>query len=465
MVRAKSFIAIILVSIIGVAPGFSSCNSSSSIGNEIVNDSISVTIDTSYTVTGVTISDSVVLSRTINQMLGTVEAPGFGIVSSQVVTQFMASSQIDTTNFPVSNVDSLHLVFRTSRSVAVGDYLAPVGIEIYPLTRQLTTPIFSDFNPAGYYDPAPIASTTFNLSVNGQPDSLLQYGVFEVRVPLPVELGRKLYGEYRANPAGFSTPEKFAQIFPGLFIKNSFGSGRITRMTRTTMELFYHKTSKLSNPDRDTTIYYVRNYFAVTPEIISNNTISLTLDPSVKKMIDDGDNVIVTPSGTALRLRFPTPEILAEYRKQTAGSVGVINSLSLSIPAEEIKNKYEIAPPPYLLLVLSKDKEKFFVQNKLTDEKTSFYAIYNESSGTYSFSGLREYITDCLAKTDLTEDDYTFDLVPVNIETETVTDSYYGQTQTYVTAITPYVTEPKMAKILLDKAKIRLIYSKQTINF
>ena len=466
MNREKSFIAAVLTAIVAIAASVTGCNSTSSIGTEIVTDSVSVTIDSTFTVTGYTVSDSVVLSRTIEQMVGVVQAPGFGSISSSIVTQFMPSAKIDTTGIPVENIDSLHLVFRTVRSAAVGDYYAPTGIEVYPLTRQLSTPIYSDFNPEGYYNPANlIGSTIFNLSGIGQPDSLLSQGVFEIRVPLPVELGRSLYASYRKNPADFADPAKFAKIFPGLYIKNSYGSGRITRMTRTSMQMFYHRTTRIDSLKRDTTIYMSNNYFAVTPEIISNNSIKLNIEKSVRDMIANGEQILLTPAGTSLKLRFPTPEILASYRAGIDKGIGVINSLSLSIPAEEIENEYNIAPPPYLLLILTKDKQSFFAQNKLTDDKTSFTAIYDSTTGSYDFSGLREYIVDCLKKDTLTEDDYMFDLVPVTIQTETDTDPYYGQTQVYTTGIIPYVTEPKMARILLDKAKIKLIYSKQTINF
>ena len=189
MNRQKSFIAAVLASVASLAVGLTGCNSTSTIGSEIVTDSVSVTIDTAFTVTGYTVPDTIVLSRTIAQMVGLVQAPGFGTISSQVVTQFMPSAKIDTTGITVENIDSLHLVFRTVRSAAVGDYYAPTGIEVFPLTRQLSTPIYSDFDPTGYYDASkPYGSTIFNLSGIGQPDSLLEKGVFEIRVPLNVDV-------------------------------------------------------------------------------------------------------------------------------------------------------------------------------------------------------------------------------------------------------------------------------------
>ena len=203
------------------------------------------------------------------------------------------------------------------------------------------------------------------------------------------------------------------------------------------MEMFYHRTAHIDSLNRDTTYYYSNHYFAVTPEIISNNSISLSIEKSVRDMIAEGQNILVTPAGTSLRMRFPVPEILRSYKENIAKGIGVINSLSLSLPAETIENEYNISAPPSVLLVLSKDKESFFAQNKLTDDKTSFKADYNASTCSSDFSGLREYIVDCMKKDTLTEEDYTFDIVPVPSKTETLQDQYNGTTQVYTTAIIP----------------------------
>jgi hypothetical protein len=96
---------------------------------------------------------------------------------------------------------------------------------------------------------------------------------------------------------------------------------------------------------------------------------------------------------------------------------------------------------------------------------TSFYAAYDSTTKSYSFTGLRGYLLDLMAKDEITDEDLTFTLTPVDVETETTTSSYYSTGTTYVTAINPYVEKPAMAKLLLDKAKIWFVYSKQTINY
>lgn len=176
-------------------------------------------------------------------------------------------------------------------------------------------------------------------------------------------------------------------------------------------------------------------------------------------MVDAGDDIIAAPAGYEIDMRFPAPEVIASYNDH-ADKIRVINTLSMTIPVEEITNDYEITPPPYVLMVLKSKKDEFFADNSLADNVTSFYAAYNAASKSYTFGGMRAYLLDLLAKDNITADDYTFVLCPVQVNTETSASSgYYGSTSTVVSSIVPYVSKPAMCKILLDKAKIQLTYS------
>lgn len=443
--------------------GATSCNESSGIGQSIVNEDVQIVVDSSFTITGHSYADDVILSRTIMQMIGAVDIPEYGSISSEVVTQFMPALVLDTAGVTEQSVDSLKLIFQLNLNQYVGDELAPVGLEVYPLTKQLSTPMYSNFDPEGYYDPEKcIGSLIYNVSAAGQSDSIQKLKYRTLYIDLPVELGRQLFREYKKNPASFGSPSAFAKIFPGLYIKNTYGGGRITRIAQTTMRMYYHRTFK-TEAGRDTTQYKIGNYFAVTPEIISNNGITLSIAPSIENKVKAGETILLAPAGYDIELTFPAREIISAYRN--AGTdIKVINNLELHLPVEQIPNKFDITPPTDVLLVLKKDKDKFFLDNKTPDNITSFRATYNCSTSAYTFSELRQYITDLLKKETITADDLTFCLVPITVETETNSD-YYGNSTTLVTGITPYVTEPKMAKILLDKAKITFVYSKQTINF
>ena len=178
-------------------------------------------------------------------------------------------------------------------------------------------------------------------------------------------------------------------------------------------------------------------------------------------MITSGDNLLVAPAGTEVELEFPLDAVLSSYRRG-AGSLSVLNNVSCEIPAEEIANDYGIEVPQQVLMVLKNKKKEFFEKNKIADSKTSFMATYNSARKSYIFSEMRQYILDMLAKSAVTSDDWTFIITPVNVETETTSSSYYSSGTTYITNVSPYVTKPAMVKLNLEKAKIKLTYSKQS---
>lgn len=445
------------------------CDENSPVGESIADDAVRITIDSSFTVTGRTVETGAVQSRTIDGLLGSVDIPGYGSLRSDIVAQFMPASILDTTNVSVDLVDSVKLVFKVPRGSYVGDSLAPMGVRVYPLTKELPSPIFSDFDPDGYYDSSsPLGSKTYNTSALGLSDTIGTWSEQYIDVTLPDRLAKDFYRAYKANPSNFATPDAFVgNVFKGLYIANSYGSGRVTHITQTVMRMYYRRKWYDEENQKDSINSYATPYFAVTPEVVVNNNISLEIDPAVTAMADAGETILLAPAGMEVELAFPGREIAAKYIGDNADDVSVLNSLTFSIPVEEIGNDYGIAPPPYVLLVLKSRKDEFFSSNSLTDNVTSFYAAYDSTNHRYMFSGMRSYLLDLLSKDTITDDDVTFTLCAVNVTTESTGSGnyYYSSTSTTESAITPYVSKPAMAKILLGEAKIKLTYSSQSINY
>ncbi|MCC8113563.1 MAG: DUF4270 domain-containing protein [Bacteroidales bacterium] len=455
--------ALIMAAIVG------SCSSESTIGQSIVQDKLEIVVDSDFSITGSSVATGKVQSRTIAQLMGRFEAKGFGRLESDVVTQFMPSSTLDTTNITLADLDSLVLYLYVADGDLVGDSLTPMGLEIYELTELLPSPIYSDFDPSGYYDPtsAPLASVIYNLSHTSHyqyADTVYASGL-EIAATMPMELAERIFQAYKDNPANFSSPTAFAQnVFKGVYLKNSFGSGRLFRSSSTLMSLYYHNTYYDDDLEADTTVYSVGNYLAVTPEIVTNNDISMEVSEELLARAEAGEQVISAPVGLEVQARFPAPEIINAYRSNDA-DLTVLNTVTMSIPVEEITNDFDITVPTYLLMVLTKEKEDFFASNQLPDNVTSFYATYDSDNFCYSFSSMRSYILDLLDKDEITEEDYTFTLMPVSATFETSSSSYYYYyTTSTLSMITPYMATPTMARLLLDDAKIKLTFSSQTIQ-
>lgn len=454
---------------------FSACDDITDVGSSLVNgESVSsVVVATDFTIKGTSVVNTRVQTRTSTQVLGRIAADGYGSFNSDFVTQFLPAATLPTEGVTIDHVDSLKILFYVPTGSLIGDSIAPMGLEVYRLNRQLPLPIFSNFDPKDYYSPTDglLGSRVYVANSMGVPDSLKTsgYTVIDVMVQ-DRNLVKELYNLYLTNPTAYQFPQKFAQHFPGIYVKNSYGSGRVVGISNTLMRMYYRAdgTDSKGNP---VLVNKEGDFYAVAPEIVLNNNIDYTIDPALQARIAAGEEIIVAPVGRDLEMTFPINEVLRYYETNKAtraadvqGAMAVVNTLSFEVPAEAIENAYEIAPPKYLLMVLSKDKEAFFSKNQLTNNKTSFYAEYDSTNKRYYFGGLRNYFLEMLAQgaDKVKPEDYTFTLTPANVVTETNTsNSYYGSSQTVTSAITPYIGTPVMVKLDLSKAKIQFTFSKQ----
>lgn len=437
------------------------CDESSPIGGSLAEDQLAIRVDSGFVLEGRTEALSAVRSRTIDQLLGTIDIPEYGTLSSSVVTQFLSATALDTANFTADNVDSLVLVMQFNPGSFMGDSLVPMGLKAYALTRPLPSPIFSDFNPEGYYDAtAPLASAVYNTSTL-ESDSLAKLAVRSIRMKLPRELGRSLFRAFQENPANYAGPETFVRnVFPGLYIENSFGSGRMTLVQKTTMRMYMRKifTDDEGKPD---TLDSQQDYFMVTPEVLTNNNFAYSMSSALRERADRGEKLLVAPCGYQVEVKFPTREIISRYR-QNSNALTVINSLSLSIPTDPIANSLGVGAPPYALMVRKDKAEEFFANNSLTDNVNSFYATYSSATGSYNFGSMRSYITSMLAKDEIKDEDCEFLIIPVTVNFEQSASSGYGGTTMIESSIVPYVMSPAMVVLKLDEAKIKFTYSLQT---
>jgi len=447
---------------------FTACDDDvTTVGNSLVTDKSEVIIDSSFIVTGQSVPNNDIQSRTITQLLGEFNAKEFGSFKSEFVTQFMPALQIDTTNVVELESLRMRLLMFVRTGDFTGDSLVPMGLKIYPLIKQLPSPIYSNFDPTDYYNEGDCWTPESHIYTANAlySDSANALAYRTVSVELPYQFARMFYEKYRTSPQTFASPQAFAEFFPGIYVKSSFGSGRVININETRINLYYRRKGTVSTggTTRDTVYNATGIYMAVTPEVISNNIINFQISPQLAGMVSNGENIIVAPSGYDSRLTFPTKEIIEKYRSQ-AGDLSVVNKLTFSIPVSEIENDYNITPPAYLLMILSNKKKEFFAQNKVSDDRTSFLASYDSENKRYDFTGLRDYIMDMLAKENLEEDDYTFTLTPVDVVTESASSGYYNQGETVITGINPYVGKPAMCRLDMENAKIKFTYSKQSIN-
>ena len=398
-------------------------NDISQVGTSLTGDAVEIVIDSTYTVEGKTITVTSIRPKSSEQMIGQISIPAYGTLRSDVVAQFLPSTELDTADFSAENVDSIFLNLRYTNNAFVGDSVAPMRITVYPLTRQINADISSDFNPDGYYSPTPLGSKVYNAS------TLDSAGVTTVSskgvdIKLPTEFGRRLFKAFQDNPASYASGETFARdVFPGIYMTNTFGTGRLTVMTTCAMTLYMRKIYTPEGETKLDTLDATHLYYLTTPEVVSNNNLTYTMSDNLKNLIDEGHTLMVAPCGTEIEFTFPLEKILADYRSHS-DRVSVINT------------------------------------NKLPDNITSFYSTYSATSQAYNFNNLRSYIVEMAGRENVSAEDFTFCLIPVQVSFESLANSgYYYTSSSTESDVQPYPTTPARADIRFDKAKIKFTYS------
>lgn len=444
-----------------------SCNEDSTIGSSLSRGEVTIEVDSIFSVTGKSSLSPELDSKTITQLIGRLSVPEYGDLHCTFVSQLMPAAAMDIPDSITSEmVDSIRLRFRLSNGAFTGDSLAPQKLQVFRLNKQLPSDITNSFDPAGYYDATSIlGEKSYTASALGMLDTVYKTQSRSIWVNMPKKFALDVFDAYRNNPDIFSWPDKFIEYFPGLYVEQSFGRGLVVNITNTEMITYYHHRGKTTVVEdgvavsKDTTIVDSATLFSVSPEIISSNNIRMRIADSLKQRIDNSEPILISPCGYNVEINFPAQEILNRYWS-SGFNLAVINNLTLSIPVDEIKNDYGITPPPYLLLVKTKDLENFFANNEIPDDKESFWATYDSTTRRYTFTSMRDYIVELMRNgSEVAPEDTQFTIVPVSISTETTTSQ-----SAVVSDCSPYIAHPAMCKLKLDEAKVKFTFSKQVIN-
>ncbi len=454
----------------------------SRIGTSLSKGEVTITVDSlTAALQGASVYDPDFDSRGTVNLIGRLHAPEYGTLECSYVASLIPSARLEIPDsIPIERIDSMRVEVIVPRGKLAGDSLAPQQLRVYGLTKALPAGIESNFNPEGYYSPSSLlGSRSYTLSVVGANDSTFRK---QTAITIPVNLSRedavKTVEAYRKDPSAFAWPATFAKFMPGIYVEPSFGMGAVANVSTTRFSIYYHYLSEtaVSTKDEETGETKVdkvvkRNkvsvpVFSTGPEALNSNNITYTPSEMITAMADAGRAVITTPGGYRVNVSLPMDAILQKYAANPS-ALKMVNAMSLSIPAKEIANGYGITPPPFLLLVKRDEAPGFFEQMKVPDEKTSFYASYDSSKGTYTFGAMREYMLELIKLHEsgkLTASDMEFQIIPVYVTTETYTDYTDYSTKVVVTRCRNYYEMPAMCELDIDNALMVITYSAQTIE-
>jgi len=466
------------LSSVALACGIIACGDDlSGIGGSITAGEATINVDTMvYNLNAEAIENTNFDSRSGTLLLGNLNVPEYGMLNCSFVTRLMCAAalpeRIDT--IPIERIDSCKLVFYVDKNGIAGDTLAPQQFSVFKLNKQLPSGITNEFDPEGYYDPSAVFTRkNYTLTSRASSDSLMleSYKLSYIPIPssLPTQMAKDVISQYRENPDVFSWPQNFAQYFPGLYVQSSFGKGCVASIMQISFVVYYHNVSSTTatvDGETVTTTKDVPGYatiFITAPEVLSSNNITYTVSDYIKNLIAQGKSVITTPGGYTTKFTFPAREIIKNFRDKQH-NLSIISNLLMNIPAESMTNDYGIGVVPNLLMVKTSEAADFFKNNSLPDNKTSFTATYDAVNMRYQFNTLRDYILSLLEKDVITDDDVNFSLIPIYVQTETETNSYYGTTTTYTTGVVPYTIKPTMTMLDMEKATIVFSFSSQIIR-
>ncbi|EJX06147.1 lipoprotein [gut metagenome] len=215
---------------------------------------------------------------------------------------------------------------------------------------------------------------------------------------------------HRGENNYFDNAEKFIQhVLPGIYLKTDFGDGTILYVDRVDLQMqfkFYYTdektgvalkkkvTDKNGKAGTDSIGYGWTTAFASTKEVIQANKFSSENNEKIEALIKDKScTYIKSPAGIFTQATLPYDQIYEELKNDTLNAV----KLTFTNYHQEDKYDFSMRAPNNVLLIRVKDYEKFFSENELPNNITSFVATHN-SAGTnqYTFNNLARLVTTCI---------------------------------------------------------------------
>jgi hypothetical protein len=276
-----------------------------------------------------------------------------------------------------------------------------------------------------------LASTTTNWNYTGS-----AYG--RLSVLMPDEWIRNYVDAMRNNTV--HSPEDFLKMFPGLYLKSTFGSGSMIFVDNTAADAYTQIVIKYRTKEQGKSytggdsIMTRYAFWAVTKEIIQLNSYKNTNMDYL--FTNDSTTYIKSPSGVFTELTVPIPEIIRKIGKRQFSSVKLSLkaypknewNYSLGFPGlGHIASQYTASK---LLLIQPDSIKDFFEQQLVADNATSYTTTFTSSTYTYDFNNISNLIRHAIDNKP--DENLKLRLIPVQTN-NTIDDNgvYHDYTTTY----------------------------------
>ena len=328
--------------------------------------------------------DSIYL-RTPYPLLGEIEDDFYKTkIRSDYAAQFYASPNfsLDITNSSDSldftlGKDSLlnnqldSMKIRIFYSTYYGDSISPMVVTAYQLTEQLPRNFYSNMSFEGYYNSSSsIGSAAYTANAASISDSIKSESDFVpyVDIFLDNSLKDKFYNAILTDPDMFKDEKRFLEFFPGVYFKNTYGTGSLLRVEQTMMGLFYTTVHTVeSSTGADSIVYKnrVQSLF-VTPDVLQLNSMR-DVSPNQEILNNDTATFVISPGSYFTELKLPVGAIMDTLRQNKDATAQYLNGYNFKLKAYKPQEFFTQYQPQYLLMVERSKMNEFFENNSLPD--------------------------------------------------------------------------------------------------
>ncbi len=429
-------LSLVLLSIVGCD------DNTGTLGMGMLPDSDGLSSHTaSYDVTTYSVEAGQVFSKTSTGYIGRFTDPDFGYYESSFLSELNCT---DDYQFPAVYQESADgksgtgmMAGDTVVSVTLllyyetwfGDSLNACRMSVYELNdkwlddrKSAENYRYTDFDISRYYDPDKLlgrkAYSAYDATV---PDSVRNatdsYGqsVYYPYVAFPLD--KEKYGnrilqlnrEYQQGKNDyFKNAENFINnVFKGIYAKSDYGDGTILYIDRVDLQMQFRfhyldettglalkkKTDdKYGKAGEDSLYYSTATVFASTKEVVQANKFTNS-DKLRERLQETGWTYIKSPAGIFTEAVLPYDEINKELAGDTLNAVG----LTFTNYHRKDSYKFGMDTPENVLLIRKSDYRKFFSENQLPDNITSYTVAHNNMAvNQYTFSNIARLVTSSI---------------------------------------------------------------------
>ena len=402
----KKYFAYILTLLCGLI----SCDDNTgSLGSSVIPGNDAISIDTAtYWATSKSVAVDSVLGKTSKVYLGRFTDPQTNsIFEADFIAQFNCEEGGNVFPENIPGDSAVRVELRLFFTNYFGDSTNTMTAEVYELKETLEEgkKYYTNLAPSSFIEDQPLATKVYTIMDYTLEDSELNDSEHytNVNIPLPKEIGTEMIKKYRNNKDLFANASNFIDsICKGYYVKSSQGDGTVIYIDQATLNIYFQ--------DYKSDSIFVTQ-FAGTEEVLQANRFNTE---SISALIDDNScTYLKTPAGIFTEVTLPIDEIMANNDSINA------TKISFQCYNDKFDTEYKFGTPQTLLLIHKDEMYTFFEKNKLTDNVSSFYAIYNSTYNRYDYSNISRLITYCNSKREQSADWNKVMLIPVT----TITDS------------------------------------------